>query len=526
MPKLFSPALATILLLTIFPAGPCGLLAEEASPALPGYQPGGGITEESVGKILTWALDQYNVPGAAVAIVKEGEVFLAEGYGIRNADTGEPVTRDTVFQLASVSKTFTAAAFAASVDDGKLAWGQPAREVLPDFEMNTPYASKWVNGTDFLTHRSGLPGFFGDLFDHLGYPRADIIHRVRFIEPGYSFRDHPAYSNVGFFLAGEMVAHAENSSFEDAVQQSVLSPLGMQSTGKAETLLKKRPAENTAASHTEVDGTWKVVPPNLSQVFVAAGGLASTARDLSHYLQMLVDGGTFDGKTIIGEESLQHLFDPVIASEVGFSEFPPINENSGFDYSPGWGIFHYNGLKVLEKGGALDGVRTVVILVPEEKFGIAVLANMNLTALPEAVRAGILQQMFGRKGEADLQPEIYQRAEKLHDMIFGAMQPVEPDTSLTPSDIRAFPGSYTNDFYGVWAITSDPEDPQQLILTCGPASYRGTLTATGTDTLSVQWPILISGPETLTFQLKDGEPATSFDYEGYTFRRIGPAANP
>ncbi|MGE9291664.1 MAG: serine hydrolase domain-containing protein, partial [Puniceicoccales bacterium] len=210
---------------------------ESPAIALPGYQPGAGITEESIADIMEWALKNYRSPGASIAIVKDGEILIAEGFGISNTDTGSPVTADTLFQLASVSKTFTSAAFGVAVDQKKLTWEKPASEVLPEFEMPIPYATEWASGKDYLVHRAGFPAFFGDLFDHLGYSRDDIRHRLRFVKPAYSFREHPEYSNIGFFLAGELVAQTGGAPFEDVLKKTILDPLGMNETGKAETLL-------------------------------------------------------------------------------------------------------------------------------------------------------------------------------------------------------------------------------------------------------------------------------------------------
>ncbi|MBC2603342.1 serine hydrolase domain-containing protein [Puniceicoccus vermicola] len=491
------------------------------SVALPGYQPGTGITKESVEDIMNWALKTYKTPGASIAVIKDGEILIAEGFGIRNTESGKPVNDDTLFQLASVSKTFTASAFGAAVDQDTLEWEQPASKVLPNFEMHTPYATEWVNGKDFLVHRSGFPGFFGDLFDHLGYSRADIRHRLRFVEPGYSFRDHPEYSNIGFFLAGEMVAQAGGNSFESVLEETILTPLQMKETGKAETLLEQDP-DNFAAAHIWKDDAFAVVPHNLSKVFVSAGGLASNATDLANYVQMLVTDGSFEGKTVVSKKALETIFEPVITSEVGFSEFPPIDENSGFDYSPGWGVYHYNGVKVLEKGGALDGVRTLLVLVPQEKFGIAILSNMNLTALPEAVRAGLLQQMFGETGEEDLQPEIRHRADQIDEMLFGS-DDTPKDVDLTAAQIKAFVGQYNNDLYGLWEIALDPKDPSKLIMHCGPAEYTPDVTFLGKNKLGVKFPIVLSAIEEVDFTIEGDQEATSFTFDGYEFRRQGNA---
>tara|TARA_R100000027_G_scaffold43940_1_gene33040 strand:- start:4309 stop:5823 length:1515 start_codon:yes stop_codon:yes gene_type:complete len=494
---------------------------ESQEKALPGYLPGSGITPDEVDKIVEWGLQEFHSPGASVAIVKDGEILMAKGYGIADTDTGATVNKETLFQLASVSKTFTAAAFASLVDQKSLSWDKPAKDVLPNFEMYTPYSTDWVTGTDFLVHRAGFPGFFGDIFDHLGLSREDIRHRLRFVEPGYSFRDHPEYSNIGFFLAGEMVAQAGNDTFEEVLKREILSPLQMNVTGKAADLLDSDFSANFAAAHVYENGQYDVVPHNLSKVFVSAGGLASNAVELASYMQMLLNGGQFDEKSILSQEALDQMFEPVITSDISFSEFPPIDENSGYDYSPGWGVYHYNGLKVVEKGGALDGVRTIIVLVPQEKFGIVVLANRNLTALPEAIRAGILQQQFGNADEVDLQEEIFQKSKQIDDLLLGSNEAPEQDSTLSPEQIQAFIGSYNNDLFGEWRVAFDPEAPSSLILRSGPAAFEAEVVAVAKDKLSIRWPIVLGTWIDLDFTMPSKGKATAFTFDGYTFRRQG-----
>lgn len=486
-----------------------------AAPLLPDYRPGTGLDEKSIDAISRWALEEYGVPGAAVAVVRDGRPFYAAGFGVRNLDSGEPVTADTIFLLASVSKPLAATAAAIMVDEERLTWDRPASEVLPSFAMHEAYATQWVNIRDFLVHRAGFPLFFGNLFDHLGYSRPDIIHRIRFVQPGYSFRDHPEYSNIGFFLAGEMAAAAGGMSFADLVHQRIFEPLGMTRSGVAEELLAK--GGDVSQPHAGEDGQLRVVPPNLSAVFLAAGGLASSASDLAKYLTMLTNEGEFEGKRVLSPEAVQTLFRPVIASDLGLAEFPPIDEHSGFDYSPGWGIYHYNGLQIVEKGGALDGIRTILVVVPQKKFGIVVLANRNLTALPEAIRAAILQQEFGREGEADLQPAIRERSLMIDKLLLATdprpENPAPPEHS--PED---YTGVFNNDLFGQWEVAR--EDDTFAVL-AGPARYRGALTPWDGEIFQLLWPGVISGPVDVKFTSDAQGRVVSFDYKGYEFRRVG-----
>lgn len=487
---------------------------------LPGYAPGSGVDAAAARRISRWALSEYAVPGVAIALVHDGQLVLAEGFGVRDLDTGAPTTAHTVFQLASVSKTFTAATVAALVDRNQLGWDQPLVTVLPEFRLADAYAGRWVNARDLLVHRAGFPAFFGDLFDHLGDDRAEVLHRIRHVQPASSFRERPAYSNIGFFLAGELAAAAGGQPFTTLADSLIVQPLAMTRTGTASALIGAGSApgalEDVSRSHALVGDRLQVVPPNLSGLFIAAGGFASSAGDLGRFLTMLARGGEIDGRRVLSEQALKQLFEPVIADEPGFAEFPPIDADSGFAYAPGWGVYHYNGLKVLEKGGALDGVRTLVLVVPQKRFAVAVLANRNLTALPEAVRAALLQQAFGRPGEADLQPLIRAQARELEGLVL-AVEPRPADPRPPSRPLSAYTGTYVNALFGSWTVA---ERDGALEVLAGPAGYRAALSPWNGESFHLLWPGVISAPVEVPFQADPGGRVSGFTYQGYGFRRL------
>ncbi|MFY8148603.1 MAG: serine hydrolase [Prochlorococcaceae cyanobacterium] len=509
------PALGLVLVLT---AGP--LPQANGAEGLPGYAPGTGVDAAAARRITRWALTEYEVPGAAIALVLDGQLVLSEGFGVRDLATGEPTTADTVFQLASVSKTFTAATVVALVERKTLGWDQPMVSVIPTFRLADAYAGRWVNARDLLTHRAGFPAFFGDLFDHLGYGDADVLRRIRYVQPARSFRERPAYSNIGFFLAGELAAAAAGRPFTDLTGTLLFQPLAMNRTGTAKALIGDGASpgaiRDVSRSHALVKNRLVVVPPNLSAVFIAAGGFASSANDLGRFITMLARGGEIDGRRVLSAEAVKELFEPVIAEEPGFAEYPPIDADSGFDYSPGWGVYHYNGLKVLEKGGALDGVRTLLLVVPQKRFAVAILANRNLTALPEAVRAALLQQAFGRPGEADQQPQIRAKAQEFETM-FLAVQPRPTDPRPPALPLQRYTGTYTNDLFGSWVVT---QRDGALEVLAGPARYRAPLTPWDGETFRLLWPGVISAPVDVPFQRDAAGQVSGFTYEGYRFRRM------
>jgi CubicO group peptidase (beta-lactamase class C family) len=451
------------------------------------------------------ALRDYEVPGAAVAVVHQGQTVLLRGYGVRRL--GEPggVDPETVFQLASVSKSVTATGMAALVDEGKLAWDEPAISYLPELVLHDPYPTRYVTARDFLAHRSGLPAFGGDLLGRLGYDRAEVLRRVRYIEPEHSFREEAGYSNVGFFIAGEVAARANGSSWEQVITSKVFAPLGMRRSG---TSSHDRPADgNWAANHAGVDGQLQEIPWEGVDVLGAAGSIVSTAADMVPYMRMLLAKGELDGRRILADLTVESLFQPSMVSEVGFAELPPISEQTGFSYGLGWGVYYYQGSRVIEKGGALGGVRTVVTLVPEKQLGVTVLANRNFTALPEAIRAWVLERYVGPSGR-DPQREIRERQGRLEALVHPPMPPADPGpTSL---DLDGYTGTYTSELYGQFTVVRDGGG---LRVEAGPGGYPGKLPHWSRDTFALTWAPVTFLPEPITFTVGPDGYALQFTSE-------------
>jgi len=193
---------------------------------------------------------QWKVPGVAVAVVKEDKVVFIKGFGVRRIDESGPVDPETIFQLASVSKVFTAAGLGVGVDKGLLKWDEEIIKNLPQFALKDSYPSRFATARDLLAHRTGLPAFRGDLLGKMGYSSEEILYRVRFIEPATSFRNLANYSNVGFFVAGELLGKIFKTSWEKAISTQLLIPLEMKRSGFRTHLDQ----QNVAAAHAMIDG--------------------------------------------------------------------------------------------------------------------------------------------------------------------------------------------------------------------------------------------------------------------------------
>jgi CubicO group peptidase (beta-lactamase class C family) len=461
---------------------------------------------------ITRALKEYQVPGAAVAVVRDGKVSLLKGYGVRNATKAGAVDENTIFQLASVTKTLTAAAAATVVDEDKLDWDKPIFNYLPEFVGYDPYMTRWLTERDLLAQRTGWPAFTGDQLDSFGYERAEILRRLRFFKPRYSLREVAQYSNPGFFVAGEVAARCAKQSWNDLVEQGLFKPLQMSRSG---TVIKALQDPNATAAHALVNGKIAVVEPSELDVTGAASSGTSTAADMSKLLLMFVNKGTYNSKRILKPETVAEIFKRSMVSAIDFTDLPPISDATGCYYGLGVGSYDYAGHQIIEKGGALAGVRTIIVLVPDKNAGIVILANLNLTAFPEAVRAYFLNQLLGLDPEAN-QKEIFARNEQLKKLMAPPPTPKNPGKFNGP--LQSLVGVYENDYYGRCEILLDGNGVK---IQFGPAKYPATLKHWNNGAFMMQFPGATQIPSATTFTIGEDGNAGSFESESLgVFTRV------
>ena len=264
---------------------------------------------------ITKALKEYQVPGAAVAVVQNGKTVLLKGYGVRDVTKSGAVDENTIFQLASVTKTLTGAAAATVVDEGKLDWDTPIFNYLPEFVGYDPYMTRFMTERDLLAQRTGWPAYTGDMLDSFGYDRAEILRRLRFFKPRYSLREVAQYSNPGFFVAGEVAAAASQQSWNDLVEKRLFKPLEMSRSGTQEKDLQNA---NATAAHALVDGKVVVVEPTKLDTTGAASSATSTAADMSKLMLMFLNKGAYNGKQILKPETVEEIFKRSMVSKIDF----------------------------------------------------------------------------------------------------------------------------------------------------------------------------------------------------------------
>jgi CubicO group peptidase (beta-lactamase class C family) len=338
------------------------------------------------------ALKEFEVPGLAVAIVKDGKVELVKGYGVRKLGEPAPVDEQTLFGIASNTKAFTAAALAILVDEGKISWDDPVIKHLPGFQMYDSYVTREMTVRDLLTHRSGLGLGAGDLmfFPPTTFTREEIVSRLRYIKPATGFRSKYAYDNVLYLVAGQVVAAVSGKSWDDFIKERIFAPLGMTTSNTS--VKDLRPGGNFASPHSKVEGKLRPVPYMNIDNTAPAGAINSNVAEMSKWvLAQLNEGAINDDRRLFSRRQSREMWSAQTPIPVGDPPPPLSALRSNFSaYGLGWGLNDYRGHKVVSHSGGLLGMVSRVRMVPDIKLGIVVLTNQEASGAMEAISYHII----------------------------------------------------------------------------------------------------------------------------------------
>ncbi|MER2264245.1 serine hydrolase [Methylobacterium oxalidis] len=444
------------------------------------------VNGRSFDQFVQKTLADYAVPGAVVAVASADGTVLVKGYGVREAGKPEPVDGETRFQIASMSKFVAATAVGTLVDRGVVAWDRPVATFAPQLELAVPYATRNATLRDFFAHRTGLPAYAGDLLPEFGLPPEELVRRARFLPFAHSFRETWAYSNYGIFLGQQVAAQAAGLSAPQLLAQAVLDPLGMARSGPVQATLFED--GNRAAAH-DLDGS--VMAYENVDAFSGAGAVVSTGSDIARWMRMLLAGGVFEGRQVLSADGLRALYG---ASMVEGPSGPLRDPNAVAGL--GCDSYHFLTRRVVEKNGALNGVRTIVTLIPDLRIGIAIFANKQLTVFPEAVRAEFLEREIGASGR-DLQAEIRSEQAAWNNLLTIPKPPADAAPPGRPTD--AYVGDYESPLYGLLRVARRGET-----LAVAIGGRPAALAPWSGDTFLLTFPNPDIAPGLMTFTFPDG----------------------
>lgn len=345
-----------------------------------------------VDAVMADALKAWGAPGAAVVVVRGGEVVHLKGYGVRHLGQPEAVTPDTLFPLASCTKALTSTLFATLADDGKLGWDDPVRDHLPTFRLADPHADALCTVRDLLSHRTGLGG--NDLlWYHAPWGIDEVLKRVDKLPPEYPFRAGFRYTSLTYMAAGRLAARRGGGPWEKLVKERLTDPLGM--TGVRFTTADP-PADRAAGHKRRKDGTVGPMPPYPMPEPNPAGSVHATARDLGAWVRFhLADGVTPAGRRLVSAANLAETKRPQTIIRLDGSARAMNPDTHQLSYGMGWVVSDHRGKLVHAHGGQIDGHRVQVTLLPDERLGIALLNNLHETRMNQAVTNTLIDRYCG-----------------------------------------------------------------------------------------------------------------------------------
>jgi len=428
-----------------------------AQGQMAGPNVGQPMSSRSIDSLVERTLKAFDVPGIAVAIVKDGKVIHSKGYGVRSLNTGLPVDENTLFGIASNSKAFTTAALGILVDERKLKWDDKVRQYIPEFRMYDPYVTEEFTIRDLLTHRSGLGLGSGDLMffpDSSDFTLKDILYNLQFLKPVSSFRSKYDYDNNMYIVAGEVIARVSGLSWDEFIKTRILQPLGMTHTAPSFDQLPDK--SDVIDGHAPVEGKVRVIARSMMKVGHSAGGINSSIADLSKWVMMQLANGKYGaGGRIFSEQVHREMWTPQTIIRTG----GPGPYNTHFSsYGFGFGLSDVKGYLQVSHTGGLEGMVTQITMFPEMNLGIIVLTNQQEGAAFTAITNQIKDAYFGIRGTdrvkeyAAYREAALGQAGKMTDSIWRGIDSLQKGRSKD-LDMSMYMGTYRDPWFGEVVIS-------------------------------------------------------------------------
>ncbi len=336
---------------------------------------------EEVDHGITKRLKELHIPGASVAIVKDGQILMMKGFGERDMEGRKPVTPDTLFAIGSCTKAFTAALLEMAQDEGKLSLDDAPRKYLPYFQMADPEMDGKIAISDLMSHRSGLMRT-----DFVWYPGTlnaeEVIRNVSVTKATNKIGGSFQYQNVMFSAAGQIAANVEGSNWQDLVETRIMRPLGMTASNTSVPQTLASPDHASGYQYNEDLKAWAVLPMRKLDNVAPAGAINSNARDMAKWLRFMLDGKTADGKRLVSQKGLADIT----------SKHMTIAPKDSYGY--GWMLEDWHGHNIVAHEGSIDGFHSTVALMPDQRLGLVILANASGSPL-DPLAEEVLNHLVG-----------------------------------------------------------------------------------------------------------------------------------
>ncbi len=357
------------------------------------------LSSTQIDSLVRKTMETFDVPGMAVAVLKDGKIYHKNTYGIRSVKSKAPVDENTLFGVASNTKAFTTAALGQLVDQGKMSWDSKVNDLIPEFKLYDSYVTGEFTVRDLVTHRSGLGLGAGDL---MVFPASntttmeEMIHNLRYLKPVSSFRSKYDYDNLLYIVAGEIVARVSGNNYDTYIEENFFRPLKMT---RSKLSIPEIDADlNRIEGHAPVNGKLEITTNTFTQIATPAAGIYASINDMSTWVQALLDEGNYGPElkdSLFTKKTLAEMWTPQTLVRSGKGPY-----NTHFTaYGLGWFLSDVHGYFQVTHTGGLLGIVSQVILFPELDLGIIVLTNQQSGAAFTAISNSIKDGYFGIKGK-------------------------------------------------------------------------------------------------------------------------------
>ena len=400
-------------------------------------------------RYIAQAARDWKVPGLAIAIVRNDSVVFAKGYGVLEAGKPALITEHTRFAIGSTTKAMTSASLAMLVDEGKLHWDDKVIDIIPEFRLYDPYATRELTVRDLLTHRSGLGST--DLlwsFAENDYSPMEMIRRLRYVKPASSFRSQWDYQNIVYAIGGYIVERVSGTPWATFVQTRIFKPLGMTESIALVSQLPGQP--NLAVPHSESHDTVRVVPIRSTDLVAPAGSVWSSVSDMSKWMRFVLDSGRVGDKRLISAATFREMVTPQI--RVPMELYPALSlvHPNFLNYGLGWFVQDYRGHTAWMHTGSIDGMSAIIGLLPSERIGVYVLENLDHAELRHALMYKVFDVFTGAP-ERDWSADVKTLFAEAHGSAQAAAQQATPHPALP---VDKYAGTYVDSTYGTIEVTA------------------------------------------------------------------------
>jgi CubicO group peptidase (beta-lactamase class C family) len=471
------------------------------------------IQLDALDKQIHQLIKDFEIPGLSIGIVRNDSIIFSKGYGNLEIHKKRKVDQNTTFGIGSISKSFTALTLGILVDEGKIDWDDKVKKYIPYFELYAPYVTDNFTIRDLLTHKSGLKEVSGGtLWYHSDYSREKIIKKLKHLKPVSGFREKPAYQNVTYVVASEIVKKVSGMTWDDFIKAKVFNKLNMNSSTS---LSSEREANsNLAQPHIFNKNYAKVaIKQEKGDNLSPAGFIYSSANEMSNYMRLLLNNGVFENDTIISSRIVKEIFKP----QTIFPLSSPYN-NEFTSYGLGWWLSPVNGHKIIEHSGGIDGMSAQLVMIKDINLGFVILTNASKEPATYTLRSMLLKELLGEdlnkpytRNNLD---SYYSRVKDWRDDQIRERKEASKKVLQTPNTkpsltYKEFSGTYNDKMYGdiLIKVTRDGELEISFFHT---KLFKGKLKHWHFDTFKIDWYDIRVPDGFLTFNFNSKREITGF----------------